>query len=236
MNKFSLAFAQELDLQDPLKVFRSRFVHGSEPLIYLDGNSLGRLPMDAPRKLKQTIEHAWGERLIRSWNEGWYTKAEELGNQLATLIGAQAGEVILSDSTSNNLFKLAGAALNAQSGRSKIISDDLNFPTDLYLLQGLIETLGNKHTLELAKSPDGQTMPLKALEELIDEDTALVVLSHVVFKSAFKYDIQAITNLAHEKGALVLWDLSHSVGAVPIELTAWNVDLAVGCTYKYLNG
>jgi kynureninase len=159
-----------------------------------------------------------------------------VGEKIARLVGAAPGQVIVSDTTSINLFKLVMAALKARPGKQQIISDTLNFPSDLYVLQGCIELLGGQHYLELVPSSDGVAPDLTALESLIGADTALVTLSHVVFKSGYMYDAQAITEQAHKAGALVLWDLSHAAGAVPVELDAWEADLAIGCTYKYLNG
>jgi len=238
MDRYStdIQYAQKMDNQDELSYFRDEFLIEEPELVYLDGNSLGRLPRRTVQVLSRAVELEWGERLIRVWNEGWMETPTALGRKIARLIGARADEVLVADSTSINLFKLAAAALRANPGRSKIVSDNLNFPSDLYILQGVIDLLGNKHRLELIQSPDGVSVPLHAVQECIDEDTALVTLSHVVFKSAFLYDAAKVTRLAHEAGAQVLWDLSHSAGAVPVELNDWGVDLAVGCTYKYLNG
>ena len=228
--------AEKLDREDKLGVFRTKFYIPDEDTIYLDGNSLGRLPEKTRADVKQTIDHQWGNRLIRSWNEGWYTRAEKTGRKLAQIIGAQEDEVIICDSTSLNLYKLAYAALRLQAGRKKILSDTLNFPTDLYILQGLVDQLGEGYELKLARSKDGTTVSMQEIENAIDENTALVVLSHVAFKSAYLYDMEAITELAHKRGAMILWDLSHAAGAVNLDLQQAKVDLAVGCTYKYLNG
>ena len=236
MNKFTIDFAQELDLNDSLKKFRDRFEFNDPNLIYLDGNSLGALPKTTPDHLQNVIQKEWGERLIRSWNEGWYNRSQKIAKKIAHLIGAKAEEVIIADSTSVNLFKLAYGVLKLQEGKTKIVSDELNFPSDIYLLQGLIDLFGNKHQLSLAKSKDDLTISLSELQSLINPDTALVALSHVVFKSAYMHDMKAVTQLAHRNNALMLWDLSHSVGAVPIYLNDCNVDVAIGCTYKYLNG
>jgi len=228
--------ARELDRTDPLRQYREQFRITDNRLIYLDGNSLGRLPELAPGDIADTVEKAWGDRLIRSWNEGWYTRSYSLGNSIAAITGASEGEVVISDTTSVNLYKLAAAALKRQHGRKKIITDNLNFPSDIYILQGLVEQLGGGHELVVLESRDGMTIQTGQLEEAIDDDTALVSLSHVVFKSAFMYDMKVVTELAHRKGAMVLWDLSHSAGAVPVDLNGAAADLAVGCTYKYLNG
>jgi kynureninase len=232
----TLEHARKLDQKDSLRSFREQFRITDERLIYLDGNSLGRLPEKAPGEIADTVENAWGDRLIRSWNEGWYTRSFELGDRIAAIAGAAEGEVVVSDTTSVNLYKLAAAALKKQQGRKKIITDNLNFPSDLYIFQGLVEQLGSGHELVVLESRDGMTIQPGQLEDAIDDDTALVSLSHVVFKSAFMYDMKAVTEQAHRRGAMVLWDLSHSIGAVPVELNKSGADLAVGCTYKYLNG
>jgi kynureninase len=229
-------FALELDAADELASFRNEFVIDDPDLIYLDGNSLGRLPQRTIEQLQTAIEQAWGKRLIRGWNEGWIEAPLRLGAKIAGLIGAQPDEVMVTDSTSVNLFKLAVAALQARPDRPKIVSDVFNFPSDLYILQGIINLLGNRHRLELVPSADTVTMDPQAIEAAIDSETALVTLTHVAFKSAYMYDMATITAQAHQAGALTLWDLSHSVGAVPVNLNGCGVDLAVGCSYKYLNG
>ena len=229
-------FANELDAKDDLAFFRNEFVISDTNLIYLDGNSLGRLPRRTVDFMKNAIENEWGDRLIRIWNDGWVNSPTELGAKIAKLVGAHADEIIITEATSINLFKLAVAALKAKNGRSKIISDTLNFPSDLYILQGVINLLGNTHHLDLLPSVDGITIAPEAIETAIDSDTALVSLTHVAFKSAFMYDMEAVTKQVHRAGALMLWDLCHSAGAVPVDLNGTNVDLAIGCTYKYLNG
>jgi len=232
----SRAFAETLDTQDELAEFRQEFIIPEPELIYLDGNSLGRLPHQTADSLGEVVSEDWGRGLIRGWNANWFEAPARVGDKIAQLVGAAPGQVIVSDTTSINLFKLVMAALRANPERQQIISDVLNFPSDLYILQGCMELLGGKHRLDLLPSQDGITPDLTALEKMIGPDTALVTLSHVVFKSGYLYDAQGITEQAHQAGALVLWDLSHAAGAVPVELDAWNVDLAVGCTYKYLNG
>jgi kynureninase len=228
--------AEALDAQDELTDFRQEFVIAEPELIYLDGNSLGRLAHKTASQLEKVVNDAWGRGLIRGWNENWFAAPQRVGEKIAQLLGAGPGQIIVSDTTSINLFKLVMAALSARPGRYQIISDRLNFPSDLYILQGCIELLGEQHHLDLVPSKDDILPDLAALEAMIGPQTALVTLSHVVFKSGYLYDAQAITERAHRAGALVLWDLSHAAGAVPVELDAWNVDLAVGCTYKYLNG
>ncbi len=229
-------FANELDEKDNLAAFRNEFVIADTNLIYLDGNSLGRLPRRTVDFMKNVIENEWGDRLIRIWNDGWVNSPTELGAKIAKLVGAHADEIIITEATSINLFKLAIAALKAKNGRRKIISDTLNFPSDLYILQGVINLLGNTHHLDLLPSTDGITIASKEIENAIDNDTALVSLTHVAFKSSFMYDMETVTEQAHRVGALMLWDLCHSAGAVPVDLNGTNVDLAIGCTYKYLNG
>jgi kynureninase len=186
--------------------------------------------------VREVVERQWGGRLIRGWGEGWFTASQRIGAKLAALIGAPPDDVVLSDSTSVNLFKLAVAALRSHPGRRTVVTDDLNFPTDLYALHGAIELLGQGHRLAVVKSEDGLTVSDAALAATIGGDTALVALSHTAFRSAFVYDLARVTALAHRADALILWDLSHSVGAMPVELAAAGADLAVGCTYKYLNG
>jgi len=255
-----LAFARQLDAEDDLASSREAFVSADPDLIYVDGNSLGRLPRRTVERMRTAVEVEWGCDLIRGWNAGWYQAPARVGEKIAQLVGAGPGQVVVSDSTSVNLFKLTMAALAMQpgrgpstssgrspstssgrspstsSGRSRIVSDVLNFPSDLYILQGCVRLLGDRHHLHLVPSADGITVDQQALFDAIVEQTALVTLSHVTFKSGFLYDAAAVTERAHQVGALVLWDLSHSVGAVPVELDRWGVDLAVGCTYKYLNG
>ncbi len=228
----SLEYARQLDATDALAPFRERFVFNDPDLIYLDGNSLGRLARDSAALLADLTQKAWGERLIRSWNEGWWEAPVRIGAKIAQLIGAGPDEVIIADSTSVNLFKLAVAALRYQEGRTKLITDDLNFPSDVYIFQGAIDLLGGQHTLDIQPSPDG----IHGADIVVDEETALVSVSHTVFKSGFVYDMAAVTRKVHAAGGMVLWDLSHSVGSVPVDLNGANADLAVGCTYKYLNG
>lgn len=219
--------AQALDEADPLGAFLERFEPIESGLIYLDGNSLGRLPADTPQRINAVVGHEWGERLIRGWDEGWMALPTTIGDRLATgLLGANPGEVALADSTSVNFFKLAAAALHARPDRREIITDHENFPTDRYVLEGLIERTG--HELVWTRPADAAAA--------VNEDTALVTFSHVDYRTAELYDMAGITHAAHEAGALTLWDLSHSAGAVPVELERAGADLAVGCTYKYLNG
>lgn len=227
--------ALALDAEDELAPFRGRFVVDDPELIYLDGNSLGRLPRASAALARELVSEQWGQRLIRGWNDSWFGLPERVGGKIARLLGAAADEVIVADSTSVNLFKLAVAALQARPGCRRIVTDDLNFPSDLYVLQSVLD-LCSGGQLEVVRSPDGMTLPLDSLAAALKDPAALVSLSHTAFKSAFVHDLAAVTELAHRAGALALWDLSHSVGALPLDLEAADVDLAVGCGYKYLNG
>lgn len=236
MGKLDLAEARAMDAGDPLAPFRQRFVIDDPQLIYLLGNSLGRLPRAAAERLRQTVESEWGVRLIRGWNEGWMEMPQRIGDKIGRLLGAQPGEVLVADATSVNLYKVIMAALRLQTGRHKIVTDSLNFPSDLYIMQGAVQSAGGRHVVEVVSSEDGVHGPLGDLQQAIDRDTALVALSHTVFKSAYVYEMAAVTRMAHEAGALVVWDLSHSAGSVRVDLGEAGADFAVGCTYKYLNG
>ena len=234
--EFGPDFAKQLDGQDELAPFREEFLFPEPDMIYLDGNSLGRLPRRTVDRMRIAVEDEWGRDLIRGWNAGWWDSPSRVGEKVAQLLGAGPGQVVVSDTTSINLFKLVMAALEMRPGRDRIVSDVLNFPSDLYILQGCVRLLGDAHEIHLVPSEDGISVDQRSLFDALDERTALVTLSHVVFKSGFLYDAKAVTERAHEAGALVLWDLGHSAGAVPVELDDWGVDFAVGCTYKYLNG
>ena len=236
MTSNDLSIAQVLDHQDKLAHFRLRFAPSDPDLIYLDGNSLGRLPIATQKQLQDVVQNEWGRRLIRSWNEGWIDAATRIGGKIASLIGASSDEVLLADSTSINLYKLALAALLAQPQRRKIVTDDLNFPSDLYILQAVCKLVGGGCHLEVIPSEDGIHGPVEKLAKAVDKNTALLSLSHTVFKSGYTYDMTAVTKIAHHVGAMTLWDLSHSAGALPVDLQTASADLAVGCTYKYLNG
>jgi kynureninase len=230
------AKAAALDDRDPLARFRDRFVFaGDQDLIYLDGNSLGRLPRDTAARLAEVVQQQWGERLIRSWSEGWMELPRVLGDRLGeTLLGAAPGQVAVADSTTVCFYKLAGAALAARPGRREIVTDVDNFPTDRYVLESLAASSGA--TIRwLTGDPHGGPTP-EQVAEVVGPDTALVSFSHVSYRSAFILDMAGITDVAHAAGALALWDLSHSVGVIPVALDATGADLAVGCTYKYLNG
>jgi kynureninase len=227
------AFAQDLDARDPLASFRDRFVVDDPAVVYFDGNSLGRLPRATPDRLAQLVRAEWGGELIRGWGH-WLSYPQEVGDRLAPLIGAEPGEVILSDSTTVNLYKLMIAALDARPDRRVIVTDRANFPTDRYLLEGLAAA----RSLELRwLDPDPVDGPRpEDVDAVLDDRVALVTISHVNYRSAAIADLPAITRLAHDAGALTLWDLSHSGGSVPVGLREHGVDLAAGCTYKYLNG
>ena len=226
--------AASLDESDPLRLHRDRYIHIDPDLIYLDGNSLGRLPVAAIPSIETTVHEQWAKRLIRAWNDGWWDLQLRLGDKLAPLLGADPGEVIISDSTSVNLYKLALSAVSAApQTRDRIVTDDLNFPSDVYILDSVARHTGR--ALEVAES-DGINGPIERLTDVIDEHTALVSLSHTTYQSGYTYDLAEVTRLAHEAGAMMLWDCSHSVGAMPVDLGGADADLAVGCTYKYLNG
>ncbi|MEO8054430.1 MAG: kynureninase [Acidobacteriota bacterium] len=228
--------ARDRDREDPLARYRAEFVVADEGLVYLDGNSLGRLPKRAEALVARVVREEWGGRLIRGWNEGWVDAPRRVGDKLGRLLGASPGEVVVSDSTSVNLFKLAVAALRALEDRTAIVTDDLNFPSDLYVLDGAARLLGAGRRVVVVPARDGISVDSADLAAAIGPDTALVSLSHVAYRSGFLHDMRAVTELAHRAGALVLWDVSHSAGVVPIDLEASGVDLAVGCTYKHLNG
>lgn len=225
--------AEQLDAADPLAGFRERFVLPPEPLIYLDGNSLGPLPKATQARLAQVVTDDWGQGLVRSWAH-WVGLPREVGDLLGSqLLGAGPGQVLVSDSTTVNLYKLASAALAARPGRTALITDDDNFPTDRYVLEGLAAQHGCELRLISTDLDDG--LSEEALRSALGDDVALVSLSHVAYRSGALADMARITELVHEAGALMLWDLCHAAGAVPIELDGCDVDLAIGCTYKYLN-
>jgi kynureninase len=228
MTNLTRADLAVLDTQDPLASRRALF-EIPEGVIYLDGNSLGVLPKAARQRVAQVVEQEWGVDLIRSWGKaGWMDLATKVGGKIAALVGAKPNEVIAADTTSLNLFKLASAALKLRPGRRKIVSEAGNFPTDLYILQGVVAQVGQG--VELVVAERGRVL------DAVDEDTALVVLTHVHYKSAEIFDMAGVTAAVQAKGALMLWDLSHSTGAVDIDLNAAKADLAIGCGYKYLNG
>jgi kynureninase len=225
--------AAALDAEDPLREFRGLFELPSD-VIYLDGNSLGPLPRATAARLRETVEGEWGTRLIQGWDEGWMDLPVAVGDRIGSLLGASAGQVVVGDSTSVCLYKLASAALELRPGRTQIVTDVDNFPTDRYVLEGIARQRG----LEIVWLRCDPTLGPTADEvaAVVGDETALVSFSHVSYRSAFMADMRTITRVAHDAGALMLWDLSHAVGSVPVELDADGVDLAAGCTYKYLNG
>ncbi len=217
-----------MDANDPLAAFKERF-YIPEGVLYFDGNSLGAVPKTVEGRLREAITQEWGIGLVRSWNTaGWYEMPRRLGNKIGRLIGANPSEVVVADSTSVNLFKVLAAGVKMNPNRRVILSEPDNFPTDLYMAQGLIELLGSDHELVLK--------PANEIMNAIDENTALVMLTHVNYRTGAMHDMQAITAHAHAKGALVIWDLAHSAGAMAVDLTGANADFAIGCGYKYLNG
>jgi kynureninase len=223
------------DAQDPLAQLREQFDLPAG-VIYLDGNSLGARPKAALARAQDVIAREWGHDLIRSWNTaGWFDLPKRLGNRLAPLIGAAADEIVVTDTTSLNLFKALSAAvhLQAQNGanfaRRVIVTERSNFPTDIYMAQGLSSWLDRGYTVKLVDSAE-------QIPAAIDGDTAVLMLTHVNYRTGYQHDMAALTALAHQCGVVTVWDLAHSAGAVPVDLHAAEADFAVGCTYKYLNG
>ena len=226
----TLAHCQSFDNQDPVRELRELF---SLPpgVIYLDGNSLGVMPKTAPARVADVVSREWGTDLIQSWNKnGWFQMPQKVGNKIARLIGANAGEVVATDSTSINLFKVLSAALNIAAKdaprRKRIVSERSNFPTDLYIAEALCKERGFE--LDLVE-PEEIAASLTA-------EVAVLMLTHVNYRTGAMHDMTAITAAAHAEGILTVWDLAHSAGAVPVDLTAAKADFAVGCGYKYLNG
>ena len=218
--------AQTLDAADPLAFARDRFSI-PDGVIYLDGNSLGALPKATAERLREVTEGQWGTDLIASWNRhGWIDWPTRIAAKLAPIVGARPSELLIADSTSVCLFKLLAAAVRARPGRKTILTQQRNFPTDLYVAQGLAEMLG----LTL------KSVPAEEVVSAIDEDTAAVTVTHVDYRSASFYDMRAVNDAAHAAGALAVWDLSHSAGAIELDLNGAGAELAVGCGYKYLNG
>ncbi len=198
-------------------------------VVYLDGNSLGPLPKEARLRVAREVRTEWGDKLIRGWNEsGWFDLPRTVGEKIARLIGAEPGTVVAGDSTSINLFKALNAALSLNAGRSVVLSDTGNFPTDLYVAEGALEAAARGHTLKI--------VPPGAVADAIDETVAVLMLTEVDYKTGRLHDMAALTEQAQAVGALTIWDLAHSAGALPVDLTEVNADFAVGCGYKYLNG
>lgn len=222
----SLEHCISLDKSDPLAYCQERF-QLPEGVIYLDGNSLGAMPKSVPPRMKKAIEQEWAIGLIRSWNDaGWYPAPQRVGAKIAYLVGALAPEVIVADSISVNLFKVLVAGLRLRPTRHKILGEMGNFPTDAYIASGVAELMQAEF---VALTSD-------AILDALDESVAIVSLTHVNYKSGRRYDMEAITKRAHEVGALVVWDLAHTAGAMPCDLNGCEADFAVGCGYKYLNG
>ena len=224
----SVADLKALDEADELAPFRDEFVL-PEGVIYLAGNSLGPLPRATPGRVAEVVEQEWGRGLIRSWNSaGWIGMAERVGEKIALLIGAPPGTVMAADTTSVNIFKLLSVALGSRPGRRVILSEAGNFPTDLYVAEGLVALLGAQHELRTVDTAD--------IPSALGPDVAVLMLTHVNYRTGAMHDMAALTHAAHEAGALTLWDLAHSAGAVPVDVAAADADLAVGCGYKFLNG
>lgn len=231
------AKAEELDQRDPLRRFTAEFLAPGESDVvsYLDGNSLGRPPRAAARRMTRFIDGQWAGRLIRGWSEGWMDLPTVLGDRIGrAALGASEGQVVVADATTVLLYKLARAAVAARPDRREIVLDTDNFPTDRYVLEGIAAECGL--TLTWLRTDPAAGITAELLASAVGPDTALVVFSHVAYRSGYIADAEAITRTAHQAGALVLWDLCHSAGAVPVHLDRWGADFAVGCTYKYLNG
>jgi kynureninase len=227
--------ALSLDAADELAGFRDRFVIDDDSLIYLDGNSLGRLPTATRSRLLEVLDADWAGGLIRSWDRHWLELPTRIGDLIGReLLGARSGEVVVSDTTTVSLYKTVSAALDARPGRRAVVIERDNFPTDRYI----VESLAAQRDLDIRWVDEAGVDGVRRadLEAVLDDDVAVTVLSQVDYRSAALVDMRALTEAAHEVGALTVWDLCHSVGAVPIDLHSDAVDLAVGCTYKYLNG
>ncbi|MCC3274754.1 aminotransferase class V-fold PLP-dependent enzyme [Arthrobacter sp. zg-Y20] len=230
-----LVTAKELDAADPLAGYRDRFLPAGEVSAYLDGNSLGRPLRGTAEHLQDFVTGQWAQRLIRGWDEEWLELPGRIGDELgAVALGAAPGQCIVADSTTVLLYKLARAAVAARPGRTEILLDADNFPTDRYVLEGVARECGL--TLRWVRADYDGGVSAEAVAEAVGPHTALAVFSHVAYRSGYLADAAAISALVHDAGGLVLWDLCHSAGAVPAELDAWGVDYAVGCSYKYLNG
>jgi kynureninase len=228
MTLLTRAIFESFDRADPLRSFRDKFAM-PQGVIYLDGNSLGALPRASSARLQRVVETEWGQDLIQSWNKNaWMDLQLRVGEKIGALIGAQPGETIVADSTSVNLFKALGAALRLNANRRVILTETGNFPTDIYIAEGLVEFLGGSHELRLVEADQ--------IEALIDTDVATLMLTHVDYRTGRMWDMRRVTALARSAGVVTIWDLSHSAGAVPVDLDDAGPDFAVGCGYKYLNG
>lgn len=229
------AWIETLDAADPLAPLRREFLL-PDGLIYLDGNSLGPLPRRTPEILRRVVEEEWGDDLISSWADNdWIGLPQRVGDKIARLIGARPGEVVAADSVSVNLFKLLAAALSLRPDRRKILFEAESFPTDLYMAEGLVDLLSRGRDGSAAAYRLQRCSHEKILDE-VDEDTAVVCLNHIHYRTGYLHDLAQMTAAAREHGALVLWDLAHSAGTMPLGLNDAGVELAVGCGYKFLNG
>lgn len=218
----------KLDRKDQLAPFREEF-YVPEGVIYMDGNSLGAMPKAASKRVREVTDREWGHDLIKSWNMAdWFNAPRRIGDKIAKIIGAEEGEIVATDSTGINLFKAISATLAINSDRSVIVMEGSNFPTDNYIAQGLIEFLGRQHQIRFVEKD--------SIMEAIEDNVAVVSLTDVHYKTGHLLDMKVITAKAHQHGALTVWDLCHSAGAIPIDLNGANADFAVGCGYKYLNG
>jgi kynureninase len=223
--------ALDLDLADPLRNFRDRFVLPPD-IVYLDGNSLGAMPRGVKYRLNTLVEDEWGQRLVRAWNDRWLGLPTRLGEKIARLIGAEPDEVLVADSTSINFYKLAAAAAKFQNGREGVVTERDGFPTNRYILESLFAP----ESTAWVPTQHGVTIPTQSIKECLSPKVALMALNHVNYRSGWLHDMKDLNEEASRYGVLNLWDLSHSVGVVPIDVRAAGCDLAVGCTYKYLSG
>lgn len=230
----SRADALALDATDPLAAFRDEFVVADDDTCYLDGNSLGRLPRASVSAVANAMTVEWGGRLVEGWAD-WIDEAQHVGDLIGrAALGAAPGQVLAIDTTSANFYQLCTSALRARPGRGTVVSDAANFPTDRYILEGICRERGLRLVLVADEAGEGCVTP-DALDAVLDDDVALVTLSVVQYRSGALHDVEAMTGAIHRCGAVSLWDASHAVGVVPLELDRWGVDLAVGCTYKYGN-
>ncbi len=235
------AYAESLDYTDPLAVFRLRFEIPDDDVVYLDGNSLGRLPAATPSRLADVVRDEWGERLIRSWSEGWMELPVEVGDRLGTaLLGAEPGETLVTDTVTVNVFKVLHAALGLRPGRTTIIAHRGDFPTDRYVATEVARQRGGGVRWLGPLDPDTDSsaheVTASDVAGALNDDVGVVLLSVVDYRSAAIADVVGITRAAHDAGALIIWDCSHAAGALPLDLPGVGADFAIGCSYKYLNG
>jgi kynureninase len=237
----SRAYAEQLDADDPLAALRLRFELPDDGVVYLDGNSLGRLPAATPGRIEDVVRDEWGDRLIRSWSEGWMARPYEVGDRLgAALLGAGAGQTVVCDNTTVNLFKVLSAAMDLRPGRGVVVAHRGEFPTDRYVGAEVARTRGGSVAWlgPLDPAAPWPTEPVTASDvaSLLHDDVAVVLLSVVDYRSAAVVDVASVTAAAHDAGALVVWDCSHAGGSVPLDLVGADADFAVGCSYKFING